>query len=98
MKATKEQIKNWIKFEEERKEILKDSLGRYNEEEEMFERVSKAFIRALRLGHDVEKAFKFRCSYLDKKFLEFREARFKKTGDYYYQYTAYVAGYYKDKA
>ena len=98
MKATKEQIKNWIKFEEERKEILKDSLGRYNEEEEMFERVSKAFIKALQLGHDVEKAFKFRCSYLDKKFLEFREARFKKTGDYYYQYTAYVAGYYKDKA
>lgn len=98
MKATKEQIKNWIKFEEERKEILKDSLGRYNEEEEMFERVSKAFIKALQLGHDVEKAFKFRCSYSDKKFLEFREARFKKTGDYYYQYTAYVAGYYKDKA
>lgn len=97
MKATKEQIKYYIKFEEERREILKDSLGRYNEEEEVFERVSKAFIKALRLGHDVKKAFKFRCSYLDKKSLEFREARFKKTGEYYYQYTAWVAGWYKDK-
>lgn len=66
MKATKEQIKYYIKFEEERREILKDSLGRYNEEEEVFERVSKAFIKALRLVHDVKKAFKFRCSYLDK--------------------------------
>lgn len=97
MKATKEQVKNYIKFEEERRELLKDSLGRYNEEKEMFERVSKAFIKALRLGHDVGKAFKFRCSYLDKKFLEFREARVKKTGEHYYQHTAYVAGWYKDK-
>ena len=95
MKATKEQIKNWIKFEEERKEILKDSLGRYKEEEEMFERVSKAFIKALQLGHDVEKAFKFRCSYLDKKFAEAREVRYKKFGEHYYQATAYIAGYYK---
>lgn len=63
----------------------------------MFERVSKVYIRALRQGHDVEKAFKLRCDYLNKKFLEFKEARFKKFGEHYYQYTAYVAGYYKDK-
>lgn len=98
MKATKEQIKNIIKLEKERKEILKDSLGRYNEEEEVFERVSKAYIKALQHGHDVEKSFKLRCNYLDKKFREAREARHKKTGEYYYQYMAYVAGCYKDKA
>ncbi len=63
MKATKEQIKNWIKFEEERKEILKDSLGRYNEEEEMFERVSKA----LQHGHDVGKSHLLCCSILNKR-------------------------------
>lgn len=83
MKATKEQIKNWVTFEKERKEILKNSLGMYNEEEEVAERVGKAFIRALQLGHDVEK---LRCNYLSKKFAEFREARYKKTGDYYYQH------------
>lgn len=98
MKATKEQIKNWVTFEKERKEILKNALGMYNEEEEVAERVGKAFIRALQLGHDVEKSFKLRCNYLNKKFAEFREARYKKTGDYYYQHTAYVAGYYKDEA
>lgn len=97
MKATKEQIKNIIKLEKERKEILKDPLKRYNEEEALFERVSKAYIKALQHGHDVEKTFKLRCNYLDKKFRELREARAKKIGEPYYQYIAWVAGYYKDK-
>lgn len=98
MKATKEQIKSWVAFEKERREILKSSSGMYNEEEAIFERVSKAFIRALQHGHDVEKSFKLRSKYLDKKFAEFKEARFQKFGEHYYQYTAYVSGYYKDKA